>query len=62
MFRISLEEFKSQQAELHRRADHYRLVKSVEKSSPVFAKARAVLGRMLIQSGEVLISRVQEAH
>jgi hypothetical protein len=62
MFGTNLDEFKTQQAELHRRAEHYRLVKSLERPNPLFSKLQSELGRMLIRSGETLISRTQAAH
>jgi hypothetical protein len=37
-------------------------VKSLEKPNPVVSRIVNALGRLLIQSGQHLISRVQTAH
>ena len=62
MFTTNLVEFKTRRAELHNQADNYRLVKSLEKPNPVFSRIVNALGRLLIQSGQHLISRVQTAY
>ena len=62
MFTTSLDAFKTHQKELHQRAAHYRLVKSLEKSSKWTDKLSAALGRMLIIAGQNLMKRTQAAH
>ncbi|MFV1949124.1 MAG: hypothetical protein ACC633_04220 [Anaerolineales bacterium] len=62
MFTTSLAEYKIKQNELHNQAEKYRLVKSLEKPNPVFSRIVNALGKLLIQSGQHLISRVQTAH
>jgi len=57
-----LELFISQQSELVKQADHYRLVKSLDKPSRHLARFYAMIGRMLISSGQQLIKRTQAAH
>jgi len=62
MFTTNLVEFNTQQKELHKRAENYRLVKSFEKPNPVISRIVHVLGKLMIQSGQRLINRVQPAH
>jgi len=52
-----LELFISQQSELIKQADHYRLVKPLEKPNRQLTRFYAIIGRMLISSGQQLISR-----
>ena len=62
MYTINLAEINTKQNELHRQAENYRLVKSLEKPNPVFSRIVNALGKLLIQSGQHLIRRVQAAH
>ncbi len=62
MYTTNLEVFKTQQQELHRRAEHYRLVKSLEKNSSPLVGIYAALGNALILLGQSLLKRTQAAH
>ena len=62
MFSTNLEVFKTQQQELHRRAAHYHLVKSLENSSSPMAAIYAALGNVLIVLGQSLLKHTQVAH
>jgi len=62
MFPTNLDLFKTQENELHRRAAHYRLVKSLEKPSGWVDRLSAAIGRMLIITGQNLVKRTQTAH
>ena len=56
------ENFKTQQKELQRRAENYRLIKSVEKNARRSAKLYDAIGHTLIQLGQQLLNRAQAAH
>jgi hypothetical protein len=62
MFTVNLITFKTQQAELHKQAEHYRLVRSLEKTNPLLPRIIHTIGQTLIQTGQLLISRTQTAH
>lgn len=62
MFTTNLIEFKTRRTELYKQADKYRLVRSLEKPNPVMSRIVNAVGRLLIQSGQHLINRVQTAH
>jgi hypothetical protein len=62
MYTTNMVEFNTQQTELHRRAEYHRLVKSLEKPNPVIRRTVNTLGKLMIQSGQHLINRVQTAH
>ena len=62
MYTTNLVEFNTQQTELHKRAEFYRLVKSLDKPNPVIGRIVNTLGKLMIQSGQHLINRVQTAH
>jgi len=62
MFTANLIEFKTRQDELHKQAVHFRLVRSLEKPNPIFSQIINALGRKLIHSGQLMISRTQAAH
>jgi hypothetical protein len=62
MFPTNLYEFKTNQKELHRRAAHYRLVKSLEQPRRWADRISAAVGRMLIVAGQNLVKRTQAAH
>ncbi len=62
MFTGSYSEFITNQNELHRRAAHHRLVKSLEKPNPWLTLIFTSLGRLLVVSGQQIINRYQTAH
>jgi hypothetical protein len=62
MYTTNLEVFKTQQQELHRRAEHYRLVKSLEKTRSPWVGIYTALGNALIILGQSLLKRTQAAH
>jgi hypothetical protein len=62
MFTTTIDEFKTQQAELHRQAAEYRLAKSLERPNPISRKVFNSLGRLLISSGQQLVNRYQPVH
>jgi len=62
MITVDLEVFKTQQQELHRRAAHYHLVRSLEKNTSSMIGVYAVLGNALIVLGQSLLKRTQAAH
>ena len=59
MFSTDLSSFKIKEKELHQQAANYRLAKRIEKNNPLAARLAVNAGRMLIQTGEQLISRSQ---
>ena len=61
MFPTNLDLFKTQEKELHRRAAHYRLVRSLEKPYR-WVDIYAAIGRMMIIAGQNLENRTQAAH
>jgi hypothetical protein len=62
MFTVDLEVFKTQQQELHSRADHYRLVKSLEKPSSPMTGLYVALGNALIVLGQNMLKHTQTVH
>jgi hypothetical protein len=62
MFTGNLNEFKLKEKELISRAEHYRLVKSLSEPRQRSEKLRDALGRTLIRSGQILMTRTQTAH
>jgi hypothetical protein len=62
MFPTNLDNFKSNEKELHQQAAHYRLVRSLEKPSRLTDRLFAAVGRMLITAGQHLVRRTQVAH
>ncbi len=62
MFPTNLDAFKTYQKELHRRAENYRLVKSLEQTNRWANRLYAAVGRMLIIAGQNLVKRTQAAH
>jgi len=62
MFPTNLDTFKTNQKELHRRAAHHRLVRSLERPNRRADKIYAAVGRMLIITGQNLVKRTQAAH
>lgn len=62
MFPTNLDLFKTQANELHQRAAHYRLVKSLERSNSWADRLFAAIGPLLIIAGQNLVKRTQAAH
>ena len=62
MFRAHLNEFKIREKELIAQAEQQRLVKSVQEPRQRYLRIQKALGRTLIRSGRVLVSRAQVAH
>jgi hypothetical protein len=61
MFTTNLMEFKTYQIELHKQAEHFRLVKSLERPDTLVSQLINIIGRTLVRSGQQLISRTQRA-
>lgn len=59
MFTADYLEFKFKSAELQRQAENYRLVKSLSITYPLAPRIASVIGMLLIQSGQLLVSRAQ---
>ena len=59
MFPTNLNDFKYQQQKLHRQAQHQRLVNSLTQPKSLYRELAAVLGRMLIQAGQLLLNRAE---
>jgi len=59
MFTTNLDNFKTNQKELHRQAAEYRLVRSVENPRFWASKIYSAVGRTLISSGQELIKQAQ---
>jgi hypothetical protein len=59
---IHFMEIEYKQTELQKQAEHYRLIKSFKKPSPLRSLLINAIGRLLIQSGQVLINRTQTAY
>lgn len=62
MFPTNLDAFKTNEKELHLRAEKYRLVRSLEKPHHWADRLYAAIGRMLISAGQNLVKRTQAAH
>lgn len=62
MFPSHLEDFKTQQAELHRRAAAYHQLRSVNKTPRWMEKIYTTVGQTLIMIGQQMLSRTQAAH
>lgn len=60
MFRTDLVEFKIKQDELQRQADHIRLLKSIQRTNPLVSRFAGIVGRVLVNSGQLLISRSRD--
>jgi hypothetical protein len=50
------------QLELHRRADQYRMMKSMKKQYSVLPRVKEALGKQMIKSGQLLVNRAQTAY
>jgi len=61
MYTTNLEIFKTHQQELHRQADHYRLVKSLENNGSPMAAIYAAIGNILIVLGRSLLKHSHTA-
>ncbi len=61
MFTVTLLEFKTNQAELHRQAAKFRLMQLLKKPNPWTAHVFTAVGRLLIESGTGIINRYQTA-
>jgi hypothetical protein len=61
MFTADLFEYKTKQNELFRQAEYYRLVKAFRHTNPLVSRIVGAIGRMLIQTGQLLLSRTQPA-
>ena len=61
MFPTTLEEFKIQHQELERQAAHQRLVRSFKKPNLLGSRISILIGRALLQSGQLLLRRAQAA-
>ena len=55
MFTANIDTFRTQQKELHSRAAHYRLVKSLEKSESFSNRLTIAIGKLMIASGRGLL-------
>lgn len=62
MFPTNLDAFNTNQKELHQRAAHYRLVKSLKQPYRWENRLYTAIGRMLIITGQNLVKRTQAAH
>lgn len=62
MFTAHMDEFKTQQRELHRQAEHYRLARALAKPAPWAAKLRKAVGQTLIASGQELLKHSYQSH
>ena len=62
MFPTTLDDYHTQAKELYRRAEEYRLIKSLEKPIERGRMIAESLGRTLIDLGEQLIQNAQAAH
>jgi hypothetical protein len=62
MFTTDLANFKVQQQELHRRADHYRLVKSVAEPNRLHSRITSALGQLMVHLGQQLVGYAQPTH
>ena len=61
MFTANLYEVQTQQKELQRQADHYRLVRSLEKGKTFADQLAAAIGRLMVRSGRGLVAYSQAA-
>lgn len=62
MFPTHLEDFKTQQEELHRRAARHHQARSLSKPSRWTEKIYTTVGQTLIMIGQQLLNRTQAAH
>ena len=62
MFPTNLDAFKTYQKELHQRAAHHRLVRSLGRPYRWVDKLYTAVGRILIITGQNLVKRTQAAH
>ncbi len=62
MFTANLVELKTRQNELTRQAENYRLVKSVEQTNSLISWLFNGIGRMMVISGQQLLTLSKAAH
>ena len=62
MFTVNLVEFKTRQNELIRQAENYRLAKSFEDSNSLISRLFVGIGRMMVISGQQLLTLSRAAH
>lgn len=62
MFTANLVELKTRQNELTRQAENYRLVKSVEQTNSLFSRFVIVIGKVMVISGQQLVTLSRAAH
>jgi len=56
MFTTNIVEFHTRQIELHKQAEKYHLVKSLQKPNSVVIQFINAVGKMLVHSGQQLIA------
>jgi len=62
MFTTNLAEFKTQQKELHQQAENYRLVRSLEQNNSLISRIVLAVGKVLVNSGQQLLTLSEAAH
>jgi len=62
MFTTDFAYFKVDQEEYRRRADHYRLVKSLEDRGRFTARITSALGQLMVNLGQQLVGYAQLSH
>ena len=62
MFTTDLVYYQIQQAELMRRAAHYRLVKSLKGPNQLYIRLTRTLGQLMVHLGQQLVIYAQPAH
>ena len=62
MFTTDLATHRVQSQELIRRADHYRLVKSVARTNSLSARITSALGQLMVHLGQQLVGYAQPSH
>ena len=62
MFTTNLVEFKTRQTELHQQAENYRLVRTLEQSNSLISRFVLTVGKVLVNSGQQLLTLSEAAH
>jgi hypothetical protein len=62
MFTVNLVEFKTRQNELIKQAENYRLAKSFEGANSLISRLFVGIGRMMVISGQQLLTLSRAAH
>jgi hypothetical protein len=62
MFTTDLANYQVQSQELIRRADHYRLVKSVAGTNSLSSRITTALGQLMVHLGRQLVASAQPSH